>query len=567
MSLGFRMKEGSMNHIVARMISIISIIMIGGTFFPASANQPSSYNPTTLSLNPTTLSLVKPEGVDLDVTYIHRSPLYNAYCVEYPNSIPQLCSGTENDQRWPSPGEVVTFSAHIVNQGTLKSPDFAYVWKIDGSETASGTLPGLDPGVETTTTFSWPWGHALSGERALGNHLVSLAVDPQNAIPETYETNNTLEDDTLAMSFRIAITPEMLAAYSVPVDPQIPWSAEDWLQKQIAAMNNNFARSVYPTTPDGATQRVRIDTIAVQSDNSPTDYPFDGGWFVDADYRHGVSAWYDPATDIDWALVHELSHQVGMIDLYMSNIPYDNVHVLDHNGWPANVTFDWPNADLMGGGDISPHTDPNVYSSHSAAGVSTQRGYRNGYYGVYQYDIPLQNYLRVLDTQGNPVSGAQVTLYQRNGPVNYLWQPTIDNTPEITGVTDASGLLLLTNRSAGGGTTTKTGHVLHDNPFGVVDFIHTQNRFLGSLRYGVSEEFFWLDITAFNLAYWSGDTNSHTYLIQSHLPSPGAPLPPEIITQRVEANRVTLCWNPSPSAGVTHYRLYRAARPFSLTRW
>jgi hypothetical protein len=504
---------------------------------------------------------VRPAGVDLDVTYIQRTPLYYAYCVDYPNDIPRQCPGTEFDRRWPEPGEVVTFTAHIVNKGTDPSGAVGFQWTIDGAVVATGLMPSLASNIEATTEFAWAWDHSLEGERALGDHKVGFRIDPQDAIPETYETNNFLEDDTRAISLRIVITPEMYAAYDIPVDPALPWSAEDWLQKQIAAMNANFARSKYPTTPEGATQRVRIDTILISPDNPPRDLHFDGGWFVDADYRHGASAWYDPLTDIDWALMHELSHQLGMIDLYMSDVPYDNVQVLDQHERPANFSFTWPNGGLMGGGDISPYTDFNIYSSHSAAGVSTQRGYRGGYYGIYQYDIPLHNSLRILDSMGNPVAGAQVRLYQRSGPYNSIGQPVIDNIPEISGTTVAGGLLELPNRSAAGGVLTRTDHTLHDNPFGVVDIIHTKNRFLGNLRFGSHEEFFWLDITDFNLAYWGGDTESYTYTISSHIPVSGAPDPPSLTSQRVEANRVSLCWRPNSTAGIAYYQVYRAEQP------
>jgi len=86
------------------------------------------------------------EGIDLDVTFINRSPLYQAYCVDYPwdipgqPGIPFLCPGTEDDRRWPEQGEIVTFTAHIVNKGTVASPAFDYVWQIDGVEVTSGTL-------------------------------------------------------------------------------------------------------------------------------------------------------------------------------------------------------------------------------------------------------------------------------------------------------------------------------------------------------------------------------------------------------------------------------------------
>ena len=510
-----------------------------------------------------------PDGVDLDVTYISRAPLYQAYCVEYLNDAPNqpgrpiLCPGTEADRRWPEPGEIVTFTAHIVNKGTLTSPAFSYAWHIDTVEVASGALPALAPATEVTTTLRWPWPHGLSpdGQRALGEHTVRFSVDPADAIAETYETNNSLQDRTDAMSFSIYITPEMYEAYNVPVTDTLPYSAEDWLQKQIAAMNDNFANSIYPVTPQGASLRIRINTIGVVSTDPGADGKHDGGWYLQDDVRHGASAWYDPVKDIDWNLVHELSHQVSIIDLYAIGIVADSVFVTDRMGNPLNVACDWPNPGIMGGGDISPHSEHHLYSSHSAGGASTFAGYRNGYYGSYLFDIPLDNYLLVLDNQGNPAPGVEVDLFQRTGPWDWTGHMGLDKTAEISGVTGTDGVFPLSNRSANGGAATANGHVMHDNPFGVVDIIGNQGLFLVRLAQDDHEEFHWLDITDFNLAYWLGDTISHTITLSSQVPSPGAPLAPSLTGLRVEGDLATLCWSASPSPAVAGYRVYRATLP------
>jgi hypothetical protein len=511
------------------------------------------------------------DDIDLDVTFINREPLYQAYCVDYhwdipgQPGIPFLCPGTEDDRRWPDTGEIVTFTAHIINKGNVTSPPFGYAWHIDGEEVANGTLPALAPAEAITTTYQWPWGHEMSpdGQQALGDHSVRFTADPTNAIPEMYESNNTLEDPTNAMSFRFYFTPAMHTAYNTPVDPQWPASGEDWIQKQIAMMNWDFANSTYPVAPDGVTVRVRIDQIGV-SETNPAGTGHDGGWFIDADYRHGASGWYDPATDIDWALIHEMSHQVAIIDLYSIGAEAPNVLVTDRLGNPLNVGFSWPRPDLMGGGDIWPHTDGHLYSSHVAGGASTYKGYRNGYYGSYLFDIPLENYLLVLDSLGNPAPDVEVALYQRNGTPDWTGAPAFDAPPDISGTTNTGGIFLLTNRPVNGGTVTDNGHVLHDNPFGVIDIIGSQNLFLVQLRQGNHEEYHWLDITEFNLAYWMGDTISHTFVISSHVPPPTAPPAPLINAVQVKGYWTKICWQESPSPDVTGYRLYRATAPMSV---
>ena len=549
-------------HLISPLIVVAFLTTLAFLITTTEASETAP--PLSVSGGGERMALSPPTGVDLDVTFINRTPLYKAYCVQYLNDAPNqpgrpyLCPGTEDARRWPAPGEIVTFTAHIINKGTVASPAFDYAWHIDGTEVASGTLPALAPAAKITAIYTWPWGHALSpdGQRALGEHSMRFTVDPANVISETYENNNSREDRTNAMSFSLYITPEMYEAYNTPVDPKYPFSAEDWLQKQIATMNANFTNAVYPVTPEGSNLRVRINTIGITPTAPSPDGQHDGGWFVDADYRHGASAWYDPTTDIDWALIHELSHQVSLIDLYAIGVYAANVLVTDNNGMPTNFGFGWSNGGLMGGGDTAPHNNLHLYSSHSAGGASTFAGYRNGYYGSYLFDIPLQNDLRILDNQGNPVSGVQVTVYQRTGPWDSTGQMGVDDTAEISGTTDSNGVFPLPNRSANGGTVTQNGHVMHDNPFGVVDIIGNQGLFLISLARQEHEEFHWMDITQFNLAYWMGDTISHTFTISSHVPPANAPVAPHLRQVRIEGALAMLDWYPTP--GAAGYRVYRA---------
>ena len=86
----------------------------------------------------------KPTGIDLDVTYISRAPMYNRYEVWYTaDGEPYLRPGTENDKRWPDHGEIVTFTAHFINKGTTASGTFGFRWLIDGVQVHSGTHPSL----------------------------------------------------------------------------------------------------------------------------------------------------------------------------------------------------------------------------------------------------------------------------------------------------------------------------------------------------------------------------------------------------------------------------------------
>ncbi|MGQ9787564.1 MAG: LamG-like jellyroll fold domain-containing protein, partial [Anaerolineae bacterium] len=500
------------------------------------------------------IALTKPAGVDLDVAYISRTPMYNRYDVWYTaDGKPYLRPGTENDKRWPVSGEVVTFTAHIINKGTVASGSFAFKWFIDGSEVHSGIHSSLAPGEEGTETYQWVWAHTMDGERLLGSHTVRFTVDPANAIPETYESNNSLEDRTDALSLVLAMTPELYTALETPVDPQWPFSAEDWLQKQIAAMNAAFIRSVYPSAPNGIVERVRLNKILVTSTAPPADMSEDGGFFMTADDRFG-NAYYDPTTDVSGGLLHELTHQLGIIDLYNIGFPLEVPQVIDHNGRPVQMETGLSMPGLM----TNPGIQPPVYDEHTALALNANKGYRRGYYGEYLYDVPAQTYLRVLDNQGNPAPGVIINLYQRASSPNMLGSRhgVIDNIPEISVETNSAGVALLPNRPVGEPVTTHTGHTLTDNPLGVINVVGTNDEFLVEIRKGTHQEFGWLDITQFNLATWRGET---TLEILSHVPPDGAPAPPAELSGILEYGQVELEWLPSPSPGISGYNVYRTS--------
>ncbi len=188
---------------------------------------------------------------------------------------------------------------------------------------------------------------------------------------------------------------------------------------------------------------VRIDRIDVVPETPVRDPGDDGAWFLTTDYRLHTSA-YDPETDVSWSFIHELGHQIGLIDLYNLDVPATAVQVTDATGEPVNLGFQWPRPGVMGGGDAGRAAAGPLFSTHDVLGALSNKGYRRGYFGEYQYDIPRETALRVLDNTGLPAQGVDVALFQRaRGDV-----PSIDDVPEITGTTGADGRLALPNRPA-----------------------------------------------------------------------------------------------------------------------
>jgi hypothetical protein len=239
---------------------------------------------------------------------------------------------------------------------------------------------------------------------------------------------------------------------------------------------------------------------------------YDGGWFVDADYR-ATSVHYDEAADIDWGMVHEWGHQLGLIDTYRYTVRAETVDVLRGDGRAWVDSYDFPGGDLM---ENALHGELGEYS---AAALNSTAGYRRGHYGEFQYDMASQIALEVRDRQGCAVADAAVSFFQRNSRGDEEeGAQRIDNTAEWDGITDADGRLPLPNRPVtsqpGGTAATATGHVLHDNPFGVIDVVGTGNIGVLKLQKDGREQYAWLTAPDLNLAFWrAGRPAEQTYTI------------------------------------------------------
>lgn len=456
---------------------------------PGSHFRPSAY--TELSRFP-----------DLDVTYISRNPKYNPYKVRYTMysdgvTVPYLEPGSENDKRVPTDGENVSFTAHVINKGSSSSPSANYQWLIDDVVVQNGMLVSLSVGQEITVTYNWVW--------KSGVHTVTFKADPLGNILESSKVNNIGMQRTNALSFAIYVDPTIYARMNTLRNVIGSYSFEDWIQWQVAKMNQRLEQACYPVSPQGVLDRVYIDLIEINSQlPNPPASGYDGRWLFGGspDYANIF------ANQIDWGLIHELTHQLGIIDLYHVAAAQEQIFVLDQYGQRVTTTFLWQDGviGLMGGGDTAPYNNTTFYSSHTSGGFVSNAGYRRGYYGEYLYDTPTSTFIQVLDSDGYPVFNANISVYQRNTSA------IVDNIPEIQGTTDINGIYQLTNRiPVGLGTTTATGHTIKKNPFGSIDVVGRNGIMLIKITKNGQEEFKWLNITWLNINYWSGKKDSQTY--------------------------------------------------------
>ena len=198
----------------------------------------------------------------------------------------------------------------------------------------------------------------------------------------------------------------------------------------------------------------------------------------------------------DGAWLHEMSHQNGIIDDYQFiTEPEDN----KVNG----VGFNYDNRGLMGGGNISPHKNPDMLYSLYAPGdvfaYNFTKGKRRGHFGEYLYCIPAHNSLVIIGPDDKPVANAEIKVYQTDGR-------KIDTTPEHEGKTDAQGKFPLANKPVKMGGATETGCELHDNPFGQIHVVGFNGVFLVVVKTSDGKEMYgFCTVQEFNVEFAKGN--------------------------------------------------------------
>lgn len=488
--------------------------------------------------------------VDLDVTFIERTPHdCMRYAVEYTyyeeGGVPHLRPGTENDKRWPEPGEVVTFKAHVRNGGNAAAVAFTCSWSLNGVPAGDVRLPGIEPFSEATVDLAYTWPSGFDTDHS--DLTVSIAVDTADEVAEPYEQNNTLTDFIQGLALYVYTDRETYDAIASRENLVGTHSFEDWLQAQIAEMNSVMARSVYDGAPLGCLERVRVDHFEVRQPGEE-DLTADGAWFISGGYGYAEAF----ALSVDYGLLHELFHQLGIIDLYNINMELQQNEVRTPDGLSTGMTFDWGRPGIMGGGDIEPNPGPgHLYLSRwDVLALNANCGYRRGYYGELLYDVPEEIALIVLDASGAPVPGAGVRIFQRTGEMH--------DAPVIVGTTDGAGRFVLPNRAVAEETTTATGHTLRPNPFGTINVVGANSNWLIEVSRPSGEfDHAQLVLPMVNEARWEGNAAQWTFTIQSRLSSTDLPRITRL-EAAVQGDRVHLSW--PPIDGASSYTVYRASR-------
>ena len=487
-------------------------------------------------------------AIDLDVTQIARTPEYYRYnpnAYEYKLFHDEWVGllrtpGYATTRKWPNNGEVVTFTAQVVNKGTTSaSGPFAYRWLINGQVVATGTEPtGIAVGATRTYTLNWTWdANDWAGDtdlhRKSADHRdrwVTFEVDTAGQVIEHSKYNNSLTSYLEAPAMGFYVEQSMYDYFNATQNQVGTYSFEDWLNWCVQVWNETYLEMsrFAGFAEDGCLERVRVQKIQVVPDGTldpggnhvpggVTNFLLDGEWGFRPDAAYVAK--YSKL--IEWGLLHECTHQLGNIDQYTMNMeagtPSTPSRVKVRDGTPHYVTRGYypPFAGLMGGGDtrFSPEYEgTGLLAGWDVGALNANTGYRRGFYGEQIYDLADTLRLRAVHAGGGPIPFAQFKVWQsRAGETpdasTYSWQPI------YTGTADADGIVTLPNVGTlePGPVTTLTGHTLKPNPWGRLNVVGTNGSLMIRIDGYGQRDYAFHRVSEFNCAYWAGHTSVYTH--------------------------------------------------------
>ncbi len=468
--------------------AVTSVTTAGGEFSDVKATGPRTPRDET----------------DLQVVTITRTPQYPRYWPGYtnwpvtePSGFGPYWSGaadrledgqTADTQRWPEIGDPVTYTATVRNRGTNPwSGTLTGQWLVDGAwvEAPSESV-ALKHADLTTFAITRPWDGQL--------HDIRFAIDVSDARP----ANDSLTIGSKSVAFLTYADVDFVEQFREDTADYPQATTDDlfdWLNRHMERFNEMFAEA-------GCPKRVHYDVLEMINDSDPDPdvrrilfaiFPF--RYYVTDGHPRG-SGYYHAAVDIDYGLLHEMGHQLGLVDLYQLDLPPARNEV-SGQGYSAVAC-------LMHG--CSP-----FLSKHSAMAMTHWLDKAHGYYGQYMYSMPAEIRLRVLGFDGRPLPGATVKMYQKANRTDV--GQYITRQIKAQGVTDANGEWILPSVPIDPARVPPSyaGDVLHDNPFGYLSVVGENALLHFRVEYDGGVDYAWLDTPEVNIAYWEGQTQTAVF--------------------------------------------------------
>ena len=464
------------------------------------------------------------DETDLQVVSIARTPEFARYNVQYQGhevtepggfgpyfftSASGLGGGqTLADPRFPNNGQMVTYTATVRNRGTnLYGGNLNATWTLDGNVVSTPVqVVSLDPGETVSFQYMLAWD--------FNPHDLAFEIQ----VADSRAANNSLTSDPLAAPFLTYIDESFVEEFREVYTTNPATQNDDiidWLNEHMREFNKIFDEA-------GTQKRVHYGVLEVVPDDTPDpagDYSPYGIFplrYHDDDGNPRLSGYYHTDVDIDYGLLHEMGHQLGLIDVYQLDVSPE-MNKVSGQGYQAVD-------DLM-------RTVAPFMTDATALAMEHWLRDGHGYFGQYMYSLPSTMQLRILGHDGQPLEGATVKVYQlaeRPG-VGKL----ISNQIKFQGTTGANGIYTLPNVPINPALVPPigTGDVLHDNPFGYVAVVGTNGVFHLRIEYDGFVDYAWLDISEANVAYWKGNTSLAVFDRQLSLGGPVQSVPPSDMTE------------------------------------
>lgn len=331
--------------------------------------------------------------IDLQVVSISRTPRYPRYAPIYTyyditepsgfgpytfSAATGLGQGqTGETQCWPALNDPVTYTATVRNRGTnIWNGNLEVTWRVDGNIAD-----------QQSKSISLSHGDTISFEYVLNWDGLSRNIGFTMDVTDDRSQNTALDIDTKSVPYLSYVDLSYIEDFreeSMEYSEAITDDFIDWVNHHMARFNQMFADA-------GSVKRVHYDLLQVLNDNESDPgvdrqpfaiFPF-RFYAGDASYRH--SGYYRSNEDVDYGYLHEMGHQLGLIDLYRLDVPPEKNQV-------SGLSYTGPNG-LM-------RTCSDFISESSALAMDHWIDQAHGYYGQYLYNMPSQVGMRILDRNG-----------------------------------------------------------------------------------------------------------------------------------------------------------------------
>lgn len=180
-------------------------------------------------------------------------------------------------------------------------------------------------------------------------------------------------------------------------------------------------------------------------------------------------------------IAHELAHSLALPDLYYN-------FILAENNFVNNEYNDHFRGDIMGFCSANA-----AFSKWEAELINHNSSTLPLQWNSYYKYRPQHNYLKILDRNHKPLINVQVRIFNSSfAPNGYGNQ--IDDVPEITATTNSHGQIFLGD-----------------------DLSYDLMTYLIEIKTSSQTDYQWLDFTDINFAYWSGQTDTAIYNINTNI--------------------------------------------------